>query len=389
MRLSVPSRTALDEPVRIRVSGLAPGVPAAIGIRSEPGWLSLGMFRPDHEGTIDIFRDRSFAGTYVGRSRVGLLWSQLADERCAIHPNVVDPIHSVVTVRQGIGEVSASLTRYVQVRATSARQIRDRGLVGTLFHPSDRPAPPVLVLGGAEGGQNDLAAAMLANAGHAALALTYFGRAGLPPRLGHVPVDYFIEAVDWLLAQPEVSGRRVCVYGNSKGGEAALLVGSLTDRICGVAAIVPSGVVLPDAETGDPAWLPPAGGRLPPPARDRTPDERSAIPVERIAGPVLVASAAHDLVWSPTLADVAARRLVDKCGSRGHVLLRLHGAGHLIQPPYLPTTPQLLPGRADPGLLGGTPAANARAARVCWQHTLAVLRRAAGRLTPRSSAARG
>ena len=386
MRLLVPEEAPLDAAIRIRGTGLARGVPATLSVRSDAdtSWVSVGSYLPDEDGTIDASRDRSFAGTYVGRSRMGLFWSQLSPDRSAIPGNVADSIRSVVTLRQGAEEVQAApLRRHAQDQATASNDVRARGLVGTLFHPSDRPAPPVLVLGGAEGGQHDLAAAMLANAGYAALALTYFGAPGLPARLRHVAFDYLLEAIDWLVAQPEVVGRRVAVFGNSKGGEAALLLGSLTDRVYGVAAIVPSGVVLPDPETGDPAWLPPTGRRLPPPARDRAGDDRSAIEVERIAGPVLVASAAHDLVWSPTLAAIAARRLVPYRSTRGHVLLRLPGAGHLIQPPYLPTTPQLLPGRTEPLLLGGTPAANSRAARLVWQQTLALLRSASGELRPR------
>lgn len=365
IHLSVPDRARIDEQVPISCRGLVPARPVTVTVRAtvnDQPWLGVGRYHPSPEGELDVAGAASLAGTYTGRSAMGLFWSQLGPDRAAIMPNSARPVETTVTVRHNDVEVSRTLVRFATGPRTSTAALKSHGCVGTLFHPSDRPAPPVLVLGGSEGGQNDLVAALLATHGYTALALTYFGAPGLPVRLAGVPLEYFIHAIDWLAEQPQSLGRRVAVYGNSKGGEAALLVGSMTDRVAAVAAMVPSGVTLPNPDTGEPAWSP--GDEQP-----------SAIEVERIAGPVLIVSCEQDLVWSPALADVAARRLRAAAHSPSDVVVRAPRAGHLVQAPHLPTTAQILPGDPELRLLGGTAAANARAARLAWRHTLALLRR--------------
>lgn len=216
-----------------------------------------------------------------------------------------------------------------------------------------------------------MTAATLANYGYSALALTYFGSGTLPAVVQDVSLDYFHAALDWLIEQPETRGDRVSIYGTSKGGELALRIAAESKIVAGVAAMVPSGVL-----TAAPPWLPAPGEaialRAAYPRLDL--NEATAIPVERIGGPVLIAAAADDQVWPARLAEIAAHRL--QAEHRGVTYLQLHGAGHLVQPPYLPTTPQLVRYAGGWMALGGQPRANSRAAVRAWRATLRLLRTA-------------
>src|SRR5262249_20676260 len=138
--------------------------------------------------------------------------------------------------------------------------------------------------------------------------------------------------------------RLLAVWGESRGGELALLVGATFPEINAVIAWQPSGVIfwaLGEAEPGDTrpraAWtfrgqpLPylqeqnssmgeePVAQPGSPVAftpyylshlRDARAIERAAIPVENIRGPVLLVSGTDDQMWpSAELGDIAIRRL--------------------------------------------------------------------------------
>ena len=161
------------------------------------------------------------------------------------------------------------------------------------------------------------------------------------------------------------------MWGASRGGELALLLGATFREINAVAAWVPSGVVfwaLGLAEPGDTrprvAWtfrgrpLPylqenntsgdPEPAREPgrPVAyapfyrshlRDTRAVERATIPVEKIRGPVQMVSGVDDQMWpSSDLADIALRRLERHRHPFPFRHLKYPEAGHAILPPYWP-----------------------------------------------------
>ena len=52
------------------------------------------------------------------------------------------------------------------------------------------------------------------------LALAFYGVADLPSLYDSFDLNYFQLAADWLLAQPQVTGAKLGLYGSSTGGPA-------------------------------------------------------------------------------------------------------------------------------------------------------------------------
>jgi dienelactone hydrolase len=234
--------------------------------------------------------------------------------------------------------------------------VRMDGLVAHLHRPSGAGrAPAVILIGGSGGGigWQDYMANLLAQRGFSALALGYFGMEGLPKELERIPIERFERAIRWLAAQPTVDSTRIGVGGVSKGGELALLLGSMFPQIRAVAAFVPSGFVHQSIAEGYPrtsSWT--FQGRELPyvpygsvPGATSTAElylagvksltgaalEEATIKVERINGPILMLSGKSDnLFGSATLAGLAEARLRAKGFGHPFEHIAYENAGHLI-----------------------------------------------------------
>jgi len=135
--------------------------------------------------------------------------------------------------------------------AVKRKKVSENGIVGTFYYSdSIHQQPPVLLFGGSSGGnfydkyQNY--PEDLVESGYAVLSLAYFDyqSSGLiPDKLRHIPLEYFKKAMEWLEEQPETSKGEISVIGNSRGGEAALLLATIYEEISTVIAIVPSAYV--------------------------------------------------------------------------------------------------------------------------------------------------
>jgi dienelactone hydrolase len=128
------------------------------------------------------------------------------------------------------------------------KDVKERGLHGVLFLPPGQgPFPGVLLFGGSEGKMSQtMKAAVLAKHGFACLTVAYFdkkGVPGLPQQLVDIPLEYFETAISYLKEHKQVRGDRIAVMGGSRGGEAALLLGSMFPDLKAVVAYAPSHVV--------------------------------------------------------------------------------------------------------------------------------------------------
>ena len=422
-----PEDALIDVPRRIAVTALAPGEEVVLHTRTARGpavvWRSAATFRADARGEVDLQRDAPVGGSYAGVSAMGLIWSQAPEppgaprEVFAAEPSAALSTEIIVE-RQASRPLNGRLVQRLAGRGVARRELREDGLVGTLFLPpgraDGRAHPAILVLNGSGGGINEPRAALYASHGYAALALGYFKVPGLSDYISNTPLEYFESALAWLHRTLRPWQGFVAVSGQSRGGELALLLGSLFPQLVSTvigyvpAALVHSAQNACDPMTGreGPAWV--FRGRPlphlwqdnrtatwapwddgPAPRRhanalltalqDPEAVERAGIRVENIRGPVLLLSASDDGSWP---SSVYGRMVAERLARFGHrhavEHLDFEGAGHAIVFPYVPTT-QLVYAHPVSGRLsttGGTPAANARADEASWAGVLRFLEQA-------------
>jgi hypothetical protein len=236
-----PAASVADQPVRITVSGLAPGTAVSLRLRStdatDTAWSSSATFRASAAGSVNPAQVAARSGSYTGRSAMGLFWSMepaLPGPAAAYSwPGTRPAVFDLSVAAHDATLASARLTRRWPVAPTSAgvHTVATSGFDGQFFPPRGAPAgrrrPAVLIIGGSQGGlSSPLLAAALAGHGYPALDLAYFAAPGLPASLADIPLEYFARALRWLRRQPQVNPVHVLALGISFGSEAALLVGA-------------------------------------------------------------------------------------------------------------------------------------------------------------------
>ena len=334
--ISVSPQVALvDQPVAVTVRGLPAGARTTLTAKAKDRdgitWSATAEFKATSAGEVSLDQP-SLGGSYTGVNPMGLFTLMGPPPDSApdwfLYPEVGHDVTVQATVR---GRVAATATVRRQdplAVGVAERRLRpaEGGIYGNLYLPRRTAGkhPAVLVFGGSGGGlTTSFAAALLAARGYPSLALAYFKVPGRPQGLDNIALEYFASALGVLRAQPGVDPRHVLVAGESRGGEAALLLGAHFPKLVnGVIAGVPSSVVNPGwPDTGNPAWT----------LRGRPLPAQAVIPVERIRGPILLTCGERDMVW-PSCASVDAitTRLRAHGSASSVTALRYRDAGHLI-----------------------------------------------------------
>jgi len=418
LRLLITRESALvDEPFDVIVSGARPGTPVTLSARllddARNEWTSSATFLTDANGTVATSRDAPIAGSYSGISAMGLVWSMRAGPDASdpmLFRRSLDPLEIRIDATADGDIVARGTARRLSVAPDVRRtEVRERGLVGTLFEPPGAgPFPAVIVLGGSGGGLSEAIPALLASHAIAGFALAYFGVPGVAEELTNIPLEYFETAFDWMRERPAIARGAVGVAGSSRGGELALLLGATFPFIRAVVAWAPSalvyGSVRREGRGTDPAWLhhgepvpwfqpsqrpapPPAG---PPPEggipltpmfleglEDTAAVDRALIAVERINGPVLMISGKDDQMWP---SSVYGEMVMERLARHGHPYRDAHlvypGCGHLVNFPYVPTTVSASahPVTKHVFAYGGTPEGQARAREDSWPKVVGFFR---------------
>ncbi|EHA98531.1 Bile acid-CoA:amino acid N-acyltransferase [Heterocephalus glaber] len=214
---ATPLSALADEPVHIRVTGLSPFkmVSLQVSLRDEKGNLfySEAYYKANEAGEVDLERDAALGGDYVGIHPMGLLWS-LKPEKLLTSLIKRDVINSPFEVQLKVCEprppvkseltsapiASLTLERWYVAPGVTRIQVREGRLRGALFIPPGEGCfPGVIDLFGYAGGLIEFRASLLASHGFASLALAYHGA-----ELNEVDLDYFEEAVHFLLSHPKV-----------------------------------------------------------------------------------------------------------------------------------------------------------------------------------------
>ncbi len=367
-----PASALTDVPVSVAVSGLPAGArttvtATATDTRGVP-WTSSADFRAGADGRVSLAQ-KPLSG-YPDADPMGLF--ELMTPARSSSEFFLGADRLDVTLRAAVaGKVVAQATAHRTGPATAGvrpRELRPAtdGVYGTLYLPANTSVrrPALLVFGGSEGGlRTGPAAALLAAHGYPALALAYFGAPGLPATLTKVPLEYFAKALALLRAQPGVDPDHVLVQGTSRGGEAALLVGSTyPDLVHGVVAGVPSSRIEPTPHRLDsPAWT----------LHGRPLTIGAEIPVERIRGPVLMNCGGQDGIWQSCLfVDAVSFRLKQHHFRYPVTALEYPDGGHYVgtfTTTYTSSTAAtvesapggLIPGGTLPATLAGAAASHA------------------------------
>ncbi|BAF60544.1 hydrolases of the alpha/beta superfamily [Pelotomaculum thermopropionicum SI] len=407
-----PLQALAGEPWKIRVSGLTPGAPVTLVAEQQDNkgikWESHAVFHADQSGVVDPAVQAPVSGSYEGADPAGLFWSlrPVAGVKPAgTFAKSLEPQMITVSVEvEGERILAQEVERLYLLPGVKRVEVRESGVVGTLFLPAgEGRRPAIIVLGGSDGGTYEPAAAIYASHGYVTLALAYFGMEGLPDSLVNIPLETVGKAIEWLESRPEVDKDAIGVWGASKGAELALLAASHYPQIKAVVAKSPSAVVFEGISKdsgknhqsswtykGEPLSFVPtifteelAGSYFAAVAKkepwstaplyeyalqNQEAVEKATIKVENINGPVLLVSGGRDGAWpSGKMAEMIMQRLREKGHPFPDMHLHYRDAGHQISTPYSPTTVYwlTLPGGFIEDL-GGTPEGNAAASMDSW-----------------------
>ncbi|MFD9720095.1 acyl-CoA thioesterase/BAAT N-terminal domain-containing protein [Streptomyces sp. NPDC059076] len=382
VRLRVDRPIALaDEPVRIKVTGLNAGQEVTITSKATDhervSWTGRATFTADKAGTVDLARAQPRSGTYQKPDGMGLFWSMKPDSGTADEswffppwPEAQAGYEVSLTVNADDKQIAAHTLIRTWMRkgvTHKALTVADDGVDGSLYLPPSgaKRLPPVLSLGGSEGGPGDkFSPALLASRGHPVLALCYFGCPGRPDTLERIELEYFVTAARLLKREQGAGSQRLAVIGASRGSEAAqLLAHYYPDLFQDVVAYAPSHQTNPGFPKNVPAWT-----------KDDKPVDHAPIPLQRVRGTVLAIAGGQDGLWP---AAPAAEEIAEQQGASGdrHRALIYPDAGHGVStPPYTALGRSFKhPLTGDTYDMGGTPAADAHARSDSWPNVLSLL----------------
>lgn len=425
-RLSVtPEVGGVWSDLSITLSGWPPFEPveleATLRVDPDHRLRAWATFFTDSAGGADLSDQAPVNGSYHTADANGLVWSMVPDGDWefpgmsplqAPRPFRQDSLHPyrIEFTATACGQrATASAERLVLADGVRVVQVDDPSLAACLFlPPGEGPHPALIQFGGSGGGIQERRAAQYAAHGWATLALGYFRVPGapVPATLDRVPLEYFRTAVAWLRARPDLLTERIAVSGTSRGGELALLLGSIYPDLSPIIAWVPSSVLWGTHAQpgGDPRGLGPSwtvsGRGLPfvrPVAepgdfklRDGVSTHSQAflrnvsrvsdlstveIPAERIGGPALLIGGDDDALWpSGWFVRQIGQRLKDSAFPHPFETVVLPDAGHGVSFENEPTTflalgadtsqqdrNALTPAVTDTFHMGGTAKGNAEA----------------------------
>ncbi|NXN96475.1 ACOT1 thioesterase, partial [Rhinopomastus cyanomelas] len=360
----LPSRRGLfDAAVRICVAGLQPeqAVTVRASLVDESGELfqAHARYRAGSSGELDLSRSPALGGSYSGVEPMGLFWAlqSKAPYKRLAKKNVLTPFCVDLEVCEGHGDTGhllgkCSTERWFIGEGVKRISVREGRLKATLFlPPGPGPFPALIDLYGSGGGLIEYRASLLASRGFVTLAVAYMAFEDLPAWPEMFELSYFEEAVNFLLKQQQVKGTGIGVLGLSKGADLALSMATFLPGIKAAVSISGSSFNSFIPLQGDGFTLPAHPYDL---SRMKISDESGLvdfsdvlddhrdpatwdcrIPVERSLAKFLFLSGLDDRNWKSALYCQDAVQRLQQSGREAE-FCSYSGAGHLLEPPYLP-----------------------------------------------------
>ncbi|NXC50265.1 ACOT1 thioesterase, partial [Penelope pileata] len=397
VRVSPPARSLFDEPLAITVQGLSPWqqVTLRASLRDEAGELfeARARYRAAEDGQLDLARCPALpGGSFSGLEPMGLLWALQPRKPFwrLVKKDVQTPFRLQLEVLEGHGDSPGRLLAEAQHERAFLRDgvrrvpVREGRIRATLFlPPGDGPFPGIIDLYGAGGGLPEYRACLLANYGFAVLALAFYSYEDLPKEMKELDLEYFEEAVNYMLQHTQVKGPGIGLLGFSKGGDLCLSMASFLKGITATAVINGSvanvGAVLRYKDI----TIPPIGvnrkrfkvsksgiadivDALNNPLEG--PDRQSFIPLEKADCRFLFIVGQDDHNWKSEFFAVEGSKRLQAHGKEKPEIVCYPGAGHYIEPPFFPmcaASMHLLVGM--PVMWGGEPKAHCEAQIGAWQ----------------------
>ncbi|XP_037691215.1 putative acyl-coenzyme A thioesterase 6 [Choloepus didactylus] len=394
--LEPAGRCSWDEPVHITVRGLVPRRPVTLraSLRDEKGELfrARAHYRADGTGELDLARAPALGGSFKGLEAMGLFWALEPEKPFLrlVKRNVQTPFVVELEVLDGHDpEPERLLARAVHERyflrpGTLREPVREGRVRATLFLPPGMgPFPGIIDLFGTGGGLCEYRASLLAGHGFAVLALAYFRFEDLPKYLKNVHLEYFEDAVDFMLQHPKVKGPSVGLLGYSKGGDLCLSMASFLKGItatvlingCVANTVTPlhyKDVTIPHLATDLRKLTITESGIMDfmdvwnDPLEEA--NHRSLIPLEKAQGPFLFIVGMDDHNWKSEFYARIASEWLQAHGKDRPQIICYPGTGHCIDPPYFPpciASVHAVLGQAM--FFGGEPRAHSKAQVDAWQ----------------------
>ncbi|ELR57730.1 Acyl-coenzyme A thioesterase 4, partial [Bos mutus] len=383
----------------------APGQPVTLraSLRDEKGALFRAHARycADATGLLDVERAPALGGSFAGLEPMGLFWA-LEPEKPFwrfLKRDVQTPFVVELEVLDGhedggawwaaISGVAQSQTRLKRLSSSSSSSSILFSIVATpTYIPTNRsgPFPGIIDIFGIGGGLLEYRASLLAGHGFATLALAYYDFDDLPKKFDMIHLEYFEEALCYMLQHSQIKGTRIGLLGISLGADICLSMASFLKNISATVSINGSGFSGHRVIHYKDSNIPPLGHDL---RRVKVAfsglldivDVRNdiiggcenpcMIPIEKAQGPILFIVGQDDHNWRSELyAQIASERL-QAHGKEKPQIISYPGTGHYIEPPYFPMCPASLHKLLDkPVMWGGEPRAHSKAQVDAWKEIL-------------------
>ncbi|XP_013159744.3 acyl-coenzyme A thioesterase 5-like [Falco peregrinus] len=365
IRLSPTARSLFDEPLAIAVQGLGPRqqVTLRASLRDEAGELfqARARYQAGDDGELDLARCPALpGGSFSGLEPMGLLWALQPQKpfRYMLKKDVQSPFVVQLEVFEGHGEPPGRLLAQAQHERAFLRDgvrrvpVREGRVRATLFVPPGEDAfPGVIDIHGLGGGLFEQRASLLANHGFATLALAYYQYEDLPQQPTELHLEYFEEAVNYMLQHPQVKGPGVGLLGCSKGADLCLTMAAFLKNITAVVSLngpvavtiyplcykdktIPAlpideqQVKIIDSNLLDYSDIPADAFQAP--------GNQSLIPLEKTEAQLLFIVGQDDHVVKSEYYATEACKLLQAQGKENFQILSYPGTGHCFDPPFFP-----------------------------------------------------